>query len=343
MNIGISAEIFPVSRFVNGRRVVHALIAALLALSLGVPGGANAQAWPTSPVRLVVPFGPGGTLDTLARLLAERVQPALGQPVVVENKPGAATRIGHEFVIGRPADGNTLILSSSSIAILAALSKSLPFDLVRDFEPVSLIAGGAFVLAVNSNSPIRSATEFVATARAKPGSITYGTSGVGAMDHLAGALMMTMTGIQLENVPYKGMGEVVQGVLGGQVNATFGSITPLLPHIRSGKMRALGLVSSTPSVLLPGVPTLAEAVPISGYEMNSWMGVLARVGTPRAVVVRLNEEFNRLLRDPQFTQERLLPLGIEPMGGPPERLGQIVRSDVERFRMVVREAKISTD
>ncbi|MSQ73785.1 MAG: tripartite tricarboxylate transporter substrate binding protein [Betaproteobacteria bacterium] len=321
------------------------LLLAIASLALVAKvGGASAQAaWPGAPVRIVVPFGPGGTLDTLARLTAERLQVALGQPVIVENRAGAATRIGHEFVARRPPDGYTLVLSSSSIVILATLAKSLPFDLVRDFEPVGMIAGGPFVLAVNAGFAAKTANEFVAMARAKPGSITYGTSGVAAFDHLAGALLTTMTGIDIVNVPYKGMGEVVQGVLGGQVTATFGSITPLLPHIRSGKLRALGLVSSTRTSLLPGVLPLSEALPLPGYQLDSWMGILAPAGTPRPIIERLNAELNRAMSDPQFVAEKLLPLGIEPNTGTPERMLEVIKSDLVKLKKLASDAKISTE
>ncbi|MSQ71514.1 MAG: tripartite tricarboxylate transporter substrate binding protein [Betaproteobacteria bacterium] len=328
---------------IRWRALLLASALAAAATMGAMPGTASGQSYPSRPIRFIVPFVPGGALDTLARLLAERLQPALGQPVVVENRAGAAARIGTEYVAGRPPDGYTILMTSATLAIVNALSKSLPFDLVKDFQPISLIAVTPFVLAVLPAHPARTAGEFVALARAKPGSITYGTAGVGAVDHIAGAMFASMAGIELVSVPYKGMGEVVQAVLGGQVSASFGSITPLIPQIRSGKLRALGVVSSVRSSILPDVPTLAEAVPLPGYDLYAWLGVTAPAGMPRPIVDRLNAELVRITRDPQFGAEKLLPLGFEPVGSTPEQMLEAIKTDIEKYRKVVRDTKMSAE
>jgi len=313
--------------------------AAVLALPVRF-AAAQVETYPNRPVRFVVPLLPGGGNDFLARLFADRLQPALGQPVVVENKPGAGGNIGAEFVARQPADGYTLLMASTTQVVNLSFFAKLPYHPIRDFEPIALAATIPYVLAVNSNTAVHSMKDFIALARAKPGMITYATPGIGTPHHLAAELLKSMTGIDMVHVPYKGASGIVAALLAGDVTITIGAINSLLPHFRSGRLRPVAVAAGSPTPLLPGVPTIAEALPLPGYEIKNWYGVLAPAGTPRPIVDRLNAEINRILGDPRVINEKLSPNGFVPLGTTPEHFTEIMKEDVVKYAKIAKDARI---
>ncbi len=318
---------------------VFGLLAWLPALASSLALG---QAYPSRPIKFVSPQPPGGAYDYLMRVFAERIQGSLGQPLVVEHHAGAALVVGLDYTAKQPPDGYTLLMSSTTHAIMPSLMPKLPFDPVRSFEPVSLVATAPLVLAVRSDSPAKNVLDYIALARQKPGAITYGSSGVGTPLHFAGELMKSMTGIDILHVPYKGAAPVVQGVLSGELYSTFGPLTPMLPHIRAGKLRPLGAVGSSRAASLPDLPTIAESG-LPGFAIDSWFGVFAPAGTPRPIVDRLNAEFNRAAQDPQFVKEKLIPSGLDGAGSTPERLEEVLKGDIAKYAKIVKEAKIKLE
>jgi tripartite-type tricarboxylate transporter receptor subunit TctC len=324
------------------RRLLTALaLGALLAFPLG-EAGAQGAAWPSRPIRFIVPLPPGGANDLLARVFAERLQAALGQAVVVENKPGAGGNVGTEFVAKQPADGYTILLSSNTHVLNVSFFAKLPYDPIRDFEPVTLVATIPFVLTVNPNLPVHTMKEFLAYARAHPGS-TYATAGIGTPHHLGAELLKTMTGIDIVHVPYKGAAFLVPALLTGEVTFSIASISSLVPHFKSGKLRAIAVASETRTPLLPDVPTIAEAGPLPGYAIDVWFGVLAPAGTPRPVVDRLNAEINRVLQDSQIVKDRLNSVGLSPVGTTPERYMEVMKADLVKYAKITRDAGIKPD
>lgn len=308
--------------------------AVLFAALWSDPASAQAR-FPERPVRLIVAVAPGGGMDLTARVLAARLSSGLGQSVVVENKAGASGLIAYEHVASSPADGHTLLFMGNSQSITEALARvqnrKVPFDTARDFTPVTLFADSPFVLAVRSDHPWRSAADLVAAAKAKPGAITYVSSGPGRTDHMAGALFAAAAGIEMLHVPYKGLGPGLQAIIAGQTDTVFGALPAVMPHVNSGRLKILALVKGQRVALLPGVPTLAESLNLPGFEVTSWIGVLAPKGTPPAVIQRLNQEIVKLVRDPDFEKTALRAGGLEPVGSPPERLAEVMRQDYARY------------
>jgi len=321
-------------------------IAKTLAASaaLVVPcGGAFAQAWPNRPIRLVVPLPPGGGYDYLARVVAEPLQAALGQPIVVENRVGASGTLGAEHVSKQPADGHTLLVISDTHLVHPSLFRNMPYDILRDFTPVSLIAGVPFVLLVAPGVQANSPQEYVALARSRPGEITFGSSGVGSAYHLAAELLKSSVGIDMLHVPYKGTGPVTTALLSGEVMSAFAPIGPMLQHIRSGKLRALGIVNGYRTSILPDLPTFAEALSLPGFAMDTWIGLVAPSGTPNTIVDRLSGEIARIVRDPQFSKEKLLRHGYEPVGSTPEQMGETMKAHLAKYAKIVRDAKVPAE
>ncbi len=321
-------------------------IAQTLAASAAVimpAGGGFAQAWPNRPIRLVVPLPPGGGSDYLGRLLAERLQSALGQPILVENRVGADGRIGTEYVSKQPADGHTFLIITTNELSAPSMFRKMNYDILNDFAPVSLLAAHPFVLLVPSGFAVNSVNEYIAFARAKPGVLTFASSGVGSFFHLVAELLKSRTGIDMLHVPYRGSGPVTQALLSGEVMSAFAPLGPFLAHIRSGKLRPLAVADSRRASILPDVPTIAEAVPLPGFALITWHGVLAPAGTPKAIVDRLSGEMVRIIRDPQFAKERLLERGLEPVASTPEQLGEKMKADFDMFARIIRDAKIPTE
>ena len=320
------------------------ILSCALAACLGVVAtGASAQGFPNRPLKIVVPLTAGGSNDVIARILAEKLTPVLGQPVIVENRPGAGGILGTDYVAKQPADGYTLLVAPNSHIFQQHFVVKLPYDPIADFAPITLAILVPFVLTVNASMPVTNAKEFIAFARSQPKGLSYGSAGVGTPHQLAAELLKSMTGAQFVHVPYKGAAGVVPALLSGEIDFTIGAINSLLPHFKSGKLRPLAVTSAQRTGLLSDVPTMAEAIPAPGYSIDAWAGILAPAGTPKDVVAKLSEEINRILRDPATVKDRLLPLGIEPVGSTPERYRDAMVADQAMFAKIVREANLKAE
>ncbi|KAB2905547.1 MAG: tripartite tricarboxylate transporter substrate binding protein [Burkholderiaceae bacterium] len=317
----------------------------ILAAVLALPGAAMAQPdahWPSKPIKWVVPFPPGGAMDTIARTLGDKAARELGQPFVVENRPGAGGNIGADYVAKQPADGYTILITSIGMATNKALYAKLSYDPVKDFAPISLLAVVPNVLVVNAaQSADKSVKDVVAHARRDPGKLTYASAGNGTSIHLAGEMFAALAGLNLVHVPYKGSGPAVTDMLGGQMDLMFDSITSARPHIQSGKLRALGVTTTRRSSALPDVPTIAEAG-VPGYEVSPWFAVFAPAGTPADVVARLNKVLNESMKQPD-TLKKLESVGAEPIGSTPQELATHLAKELDRWGKLIKERNIRLD
>lgn len=315
-------------------------LGAALALAAAMP--ASAQNYPDRPIRLVVAFPAGGTTDIVARILAEYAGRSLGQQMIVENRPGAGGNIGTELVARAAPDGYTLSLCTiGTCAINLSIYPDTGYDLERDFAPVSLVGEVVNVLAINPKVPARSVKELVALARAKPGSLTYGSSGYGSSPHLSGELLKSMAGVDIIHVPYKGSAPAITDLRGGQIQMFFDNAPSILPHVKSGALRALATTGAKRAKVLPDVPTMEEAG-FPGFVVAPWWGVLAPARTPAPVVARLTQAFGRVLADPAVIK-RFEELGLDVLGGAPQRLGDKIRSETAKWGKLVRERNIKAD
>ena len=321
------------------RRV--ALHLAVLSLACAAPV-AQAQAWPTKPVSLVVPFPAGGTTDVLARALAERLSPAIGQPVIVENKPGAGATIGADAVAKAKPDGHTLLIGAVHHTIASSVYKKLPYDFQKSFEPITVIAMVPNVLVVNAaNPPVKTMGELVAAIKAKPEEASYGSNGNGTAQHMIGTLFQQQTGTKLQHVPYKGSGPLATDLLGGQILMSFDTITPVLPHIKAGKLRPLAVTTAKRSPALPDGPTLQEAG-LKDFDIGTWFGVLAPVGTPRPGLDRLSAEATRIIRSADF-QKRMDNIGAQPVGNTPAEMAAQIKAETAKFGALVKAGNITVE
>jgi tripartite-type tricarboxylate transporter receptor subunit TctC len=311
---------------------------ALAVLATGVSGGALAQAWPSKPVTLVVPFPAGGTTDVLARALADKLTLSLGQTVIVESKPGAGATLGADYVAKARPDGYTLLVGAVHHTIASSVYKKLPYDFQKDLAPITTIALVPNVLVVNASTPARNVTELVAMLKAKPGEYNYGSNGNGTAQHLIGTQFQNLTGTQLVHIPYKGSGPLATDLLGGQVTMSFDTVTPVLPHIKAGKLRALAVTTSRRSSALPDVPTLEEAG-LAGFNIGTWFGVLAPIATPKDVLARLSTEMVKIIQSADF-HKRMEEIGAEPVGNTPEQMAGQIRAETDKFARLVKEAKV---
>jgi tripartite-type tricarboxylate transporter receptor subunit TctC len=315
---------------------------ALAGLLATLASGAWAQAYPTKPIRLVVPFPPGGATDILARAVAQKLTDKWGQPVVVDNRPGAGGNIGSELVAKAAPDGYTLEMGTvGTHAINASLYAKMPYDHVKDFAPVILVAGVPNVLEVNPSLPVNTVQELIAYAKANPGKLNFASSGNGTSIHLAGELFKVMAGVQMTHIPYKGSGPALQDLIGGQVQLMFDNLPPSLPQIKAGKLRALAVTSSTRSPALPDTPTIAESG-LPGYEASSWFGVLAPAGTPPAIIAKLNAEIAAWLATPE-AKEKMVALGANIGGGSPEDFAKHIAAETAKWQKVVKESGAKVD
>jgi tripartite-type tricarboxylate transporter receptor subunit TctC len=305
---------------------------ATLALALSQLAQAG---FPERPIRIVVPFAPGGFTDVAARILQKELGASIGQPVIVENKPGAGSTIGTAEVAKAKPDGYTLVMVSTTHVISPHLYKQMQYDALKDFTPVTRLAEGPYVLVVHPSLPVRSVAELVALAKKEPGRIDYASSGNGSAQHLVGALFTRMSGAELNHIPYKGSNQAMSDVLGGQVKVSFVGVPNALPALASGKLRALGVTTPKRYPDLPDVPTIAEAG-VPGYEATVWLGLLAPPGTPREVVQRLNAEVVRVLAAPE-AKRLMASAGVEVATSSPEEFGRLLQSEFERWGKVVRE------
>ncbi len=313
-----------------------------VALGLAVTGGtAMAQAWPGKPISLIVPFPPGGTTDVLARALTDKLSQSLGQTVIVENRPGAGATLGADFVAKSRPDGYTLLVGAVHHTIASSVYKKLPYDFQRDFAPVTTVALAPNVLVVNANTPARNVAELVALAKAQPGKLNYGSNGNGTAQHLIGTQFENLTGTELAHIPYKGSGPLATDLLGGQITMSFDTVTPVLQHIRSGKLRALAVTTAKRSSVLPDVPTLDEAG-LKGFNIGTWFGVLAPAATPKDIVARLNAEMVKVIQSPEF-RRRMDEIGAEPIGSSSEQMAQQIKGETEKFAKLVKDAKVTIE
>lgn len=308
-----------------------------------LPAHAQTQgdAWPTRQVRWVVPFPPSGAMDVIARTLSDKASRALGEPFVVDNRPGAGGNIGTELVAKSAPDGYTIMITSIGMATNRALYPRLGYDPVKDFAPVSLLAIVPNVLVVRADSPARSVRDVIEMARKTPGKLTYASAGNGTSIHLAGEVFASMAGVDILHVPYKGSGPAMTDLLGGQVDMMFDSITSAGPHIKAGKLRALGVTTAKRSATLPDVPTVAEAG-VPGYEVSPWFAVFAPAGTPAAIVGKLQATLVEAMRLPD-TQARFAAIGAEGIGSSPAQLGRHLDVELARWEKVITERKIRLD
>ncbi|HYT98577.1 MAG TPA: tripartite tricarboxylate transporter substrate binding protein [Casimicrobiaceae bacterium] len=303
---------------------------------------AVAQTWPAKPIKWIVPFAPGGTTDILARTIGEKLTVALGQPVIVENKPGAGGGVGAEFTAKAPPDGYTIMGGTiSTHAINASLYKSLPYDPVKDFVPITLIVRLPNLLVVNPDIPAKNVTELITLLKANPGKYSFASSGNGTSQHLSGELFKSMAGVDMQHIPYKGSPPALQDVVGGQVAMTFDNITTAWPLAKGGKLRALAVTTAKRSAVAPDVPTLSESG-LAGYEIGSWQGVFAPAGTPPAIVKRLNAEIVKIINMPDV-KEKLIGLGAEPVGNTSEEFAALVKTEVVKWAEVVKKSGARID
>ena len=304
--------------------------------------GVSAQAYPTKPIRIVVPFPAGGTTDVLARAAAQKLAETLGQPAVVDNRPGAGGNIGAELVAKSAPDGYTLLMGTvGTHAINPGLYPKLPYDHVKDFAPVILVAGVPNVLVINPALPVNSVPELIAYAKANPGKLNFASSGNGTSIHLSAELFKTMAGVQMTHVPYKGSAPALQDLVGGQVQLMFDNLPSSLALIKGGKLKALAVTSATRAAALPDVPTLAESG-LPGFEASSWFGLLAPAGTPPLVIGKLNGEIAKWLATPE-AKERLLTQGAIAAGGTPEDFARFIAAETAKWQKVVKDSGAKVD
>ena len=322
----------------HGRR--QALQALALAMAMA-SGSAFAQAWPSKPISLVVPFPAGGTTDVLARALAEKLTLSLGQTVIVESKPGAGATLGADHVAKAKPDGYTLLVGAVHHTIASSVYKKLPYDFQKDLAPITTIALVPNVLVVNAGTPAKNLAELVALLKAKPGHYNYGSNGNGTAQHLIGTQFENMTGTSFGHIPYKGSGPLTTDLLGGQITMSFDTVTPVLPHIKAGKLRALAVTTARRSAALPDVPTLDEAG-LKGFNIGTWFGVLAPAATPKDVLARLNTEMVKVIQSADF-RKRMEEIGAEPIGNSAELMAQQIKAETEKFAKLVKDAKVTIE
>ncbi|MCD2511405.1 Bug family tripartite tricarboxylate transporter substrate binding protein [Comamonas endophytica] len=310
---------------------------AVPALAQGTVGN-----WPDKPVKWVVPFPPGGAMDAIARTLGEVAGRKLGQPFVIENKPGAGGNIGSDFVAKQPADGYTLMITSIGMATNGALYNKLSYDPIKDFAPVSLLAVVPNVLVAGAKqSDVKNVKDLIAKAKQRPDALTYASAGNGTSIHLAGANFTSLTGVKMLHVPYRGSGPAVTDLLGGQVDFMFDSITSARPHIEAGKLRAIAITTKTRSPSLPDVPTVAEAG-VPGYEVSPWFATFMPAGTPAPIVAKLGQTLNEAMNDPEV-KKRLDAIGAEPIGSTPQALAAHLKTETDRWTKLIKASNIKVD
>ncbi len=298
------------------------------------------DSYPNHPLRMVVPYPPGGSTDPIARIISRGLSDALGQPVIVDNKPGGGTMIATEFVARAPADGYTLLLAAGSLTVNPALYRKVNYDPIKDFTGVSLATSFPLILHVHPSLPVHSVRELVALAKAQPGKLSFGSGGVGAANHLAGEMFNALAGVNILHVPYKGGAQALTDALGGQFQVMFGGIEQSLPHVRSGRLRGIAVTSPRPSPLVPELPPIGDTVP--GYDVTSWNGVVVPSGTRPEIVTRLNTEIVKILRSAS-TQESLLKLGVTPFPTAVDETNRFLVNEVARWKKVIDAAGIKLD
>lgn len=339
--MALAAEAMPVTKLAVPRIVAAArartwalLCAAIPAIASAQSASSTAPAYPTKPIRFILPVAAGSTSDTLARFVAQSLAPRLGQQIVAENQPGAGGNIGVPMAARAVPDGHTLLLVSSAQAISPSIYTKLAYDLERDFQPVTQFADGLYMLTVHPSIPARSVKELVSLAKARPGQMSYASAGVGTGTHLTGELLKSHAGIDLLHVPYRGMGPAIGELAGGQISLAFLGLPSGMPQVQAGKVRALGVTSSKRSAVVPNLPTLAEAG-LPGFESTTWQGIVVPAATSRDIVARLHAETLRALQTTEL-KERFTALGVEAVGSSPDQFGRYIRAEIEKWGKLVR-------
>ncbi len=300
-----------------------------------------AQSYPAKPIKIVVPYPPGGFNDTLGRTFAAKFTEEWGQPAIVENKPGANTLIGSDYVAKAAPDGYTLLIVAFPFAVTPSLIRNMPYDTVKDFAPVALAAQSPNLLVVNPSLPAKTVAELVAMAKAKPDSLSYASTGNGSSNHISMELFKSLAGVRIVHIPYKGSAPAVTDLLGGQVHVMFDNAPNFLHQVKAGRLRGLAQTGATRSSIAPDLPTVAEAG-VPGYELTVWFGLVAPAGTPREVIQKLNAEVLKILAMPDV-RERFLSQGVEPLGSTPEQFGDHIKAQMAKWGKVVRDAGVQAE
>jgi tripartite-type tricarboxylate transporter receptor subunit TctC len=319
--------------------VLQRMVAA--ACVVAAAGAAAQPVWPSRPIRIIVPTSPPGGADTVARALAPALSERLGQQVIVDNRAGASTMLGHELAAKAPPDGHTLVMAISTIAINPATFKHVPYDALRDFAPITQAAIQTLLLAAHPSFPARNVKELIALAKARPGDVTFSSPGFGTNPEMAMELFLFMTGTRMLHVPYRGGGESIIALVSGHVSITIASMLGTMPHVRSGKVRALGVTSARRVATAPDIPSIAEGG-VAGYESLQWYGLMAPAGTPKEIIARLNRETVAALRTPEIAT-RLANDGAEVVAGTPEEFGTWIRNETEKWARVAKAAGIKPE
>ncbi len=320
----------------------HSALSTFSAIAMAIIAPlASAQTFPSKPIRVVVPLAAGGPGDVLARAIGQKLSEQVGQPVVIDNRPGANTNVGSEFVAKAAPDGYTLLFTASTLTINPSLYATLPYDPLKDFAPLTLIASTPLVLVVHPSLPVKSVKELIALAKSKPGQLNYGSAGNGSALHLAGEMFNTLAGVKLVHVPYKGVTNAFSDLLGGQISIMFPGAPIALPQVKAGKLRALGTTGAARTAAAPEVPSISEAG-LPGYEVSVWYGALAPAGTPAAVINRLHAEISKIVQLPDI-KERWAVLGAETVHNTPEQFAAFLKADLGKWAKVVRDSGAKID
>ena len=319
--------------------VRYAKLAAAAAFCVGA--AASAQTWPAKPVTIVVPFPAGGTTDVLARAISTKLSAAIGQPVIVDNKPGAGATLGAALVAKANDGGHTLLMGAVHHTVATSVYKNLSYSFEKDFQPITTVALVPNVLVVSAKAPYASVKDLVAAAKAKPEGLAYGSNGNGTAQHMIGTQFQLETGSRLLHVPYKGSAPLTTDLLGGQVNMSFDTVTPVLPFIKEGKLKALAVTTAKRSAALPNVPTLQEAG-VPNLAIGTWFGLLAPVSAPKPVVTRLNTELVKIINSPEF-RKQMADIGAEPVGNKPEEMAKQIREETAKFAELVKAGKVTLE
>jgi tripartite-type tricarboxylate transporter receptor subunit TctC len=314
-------------------RIKRYIVPALAVCAVTLAAETGAQSWPARPIRMIVPFAAGGGTDIQARLFSIKLTPALGQSVLVDNRPGGGGNIGAELVAKAPPDGYTVLFQSASLAVNQTLYTKLNYSAVRDLAPVLLVSSTPLVLVVHPSVPSRSVKSLIALARAKPDSLNFGSNSSGSTSHLSAELLKTMTGTRMTHIPYKGSGQATTALLGGEIDLLFSTMPPAVPHIKAGKMRALAVTTLKRSPVLPDVPAMNDTV--KGFEMDNWYGMFFPAGTSREIVMRYHAEMMKVLKDPEV-RTLMERDGSEPLGSTPEEFGAYFKREVEKYAKVIK-------
>ncbi|HEX9390119.1 MAG TPA: tripartite tricarboxylate transporter substrate binding protein [Usitatibacteraceae bacterium] len=332
-------QMAPIRMCVRAASIAAILLLSLLSLSFALP--AIAQTWPDKPVRIIVPFAAGGPADVYARVLGQKLQDALGQAFVVDDRPGGGAIVGTEAAAKSPADGYTLLMMSNTHTVNESLFRKKPYELMRDFVPVAPVNYSDLVLVVHPSVPANNIKELLDLARAKPNALNYASSGPGTPYHMAGELFKSMAAVEIIHVPYKGSTGARTDVMGGQVQMMFDAVTTMAPMVKSGQLKALGTTGAARSSVLPNVPTVAEAG-VPGYEATIWLGIMAPAGTPKAIIDKLNAEINRIISTPAI-KDVWARQGAVPMNMSPEQFAKYMREDIDKWAKVVKISGATVD